>query len=511
MITCPMCGFTGVRPGEFLCSMCFADLPSPGDSEPPSYVDMEVPSSGDPVPPPLPHLNIPLKATPPASAFSQPGYPMEAPFISSAASAPIAADPWPGHQLEPPPFRTGPVSAQCPRCGGSNRTVAKFCSHCGAILSSPDPFPPTADVSTFREMVSFHRASVREYAEMWFVAAFRAERDVTAGDAAYHLCRHASMLRRFTGDPAAIVGLIELPSGERTRLLAAVGVYLQGMALGPTAERILEADVIEQEDLERLEDLLLARDEVEEVLRLARELSIGLAEQDRAAVRPGLAAAAAQAALFDDVVQARPDALSTIGTTLAAMKDHFAEPAVGALSWWFSMPLELAHASDETAIFNLLPSRAIQPQSGQGHPVHPPAPAPGLRLLTNPVTLPFVVRTPGADDVPLVLSAKPEFALAAASSTAGHGSVYVQSPEQPTVRGLILLLLPWTYQFIALDDQRERTNDLDGAEVIALADTVEVGRASLVLGVATLTASDEMRRCVLRTLDGRELHLISVS
>ena len=165
-------------------------------------------------------------------------------------------------------FGTNLVGSVCSQCGRSNRPQAKFCAYCGVSLRQPEPVDPNHDESAFESLVSFHRTCIREYAELWFDAIQRAEEGITAGDAAYHLCLHGTMLRRYTGEPAATAGLVELPAGERTSLLNAVGVYLRELILAPAAESILAEDVIEPEDLERLEDMLILRIGVEEVLLL---------------------------------------------------------------------------------------------------------------------------------------------------------------------------------------------------------------------------------------------------
>ena len=227
-------------------------------------------------------------------------------------------------------------------------------------------------------------------------------------------------------------------------------------------------------------------------------------------IRPGLAAAAAQTAAFDDAMQRRPDVLSTLGVTLAAMNARFADSARHASSWWFSLPAELAAASDAMTIHDLLRPEPVWPQESRDSSASGAERASSLEDLSDVFTVPLAMRRPQAEEVPMMPSDRPVFALAAASFRSGQGAIYVRSPEQPDLQGLLVPLGHGSYQFNALDAHRERTSRWDGAEVIALADSAVLGRAHIQDGVATFTTMGDMQSCVLRTADGHDLQLVPV-
>lgn len=58
-----------------------------------------------------------------------------------------------------------------------------------------------------RDLLQFHAQSLRDYAAFWFDPEARQESKVSEEEAAHHLCEHAAMLFRYTGQEVHFQGL----------------------------------------------------------------------------------------------------------------------------------------------------------------------------------------------------------------------------------------------------------------------------------------------------------------
>jgi hypothetical protein len=327
------------------------------------------------------------------------------------------------------------------------------------------------------DLLRFHAQSLRDYAAFWFDPEARQESEVSEEEAAYHLCEHAAMLLRYTGREASITGLAEQPPDRRRSLVLAVCRYLAGLSLTATARRLLSDDVLDAEQLTELEDLVIERDAVEEVLALATRLAADLFHDGDSELRRELATARSAVAELDDVLWERPDALSVACPALAGLRAQLAAAPDERTQWWFGKAPVLDETFERRSLQELL-AAAASPA--------PPARPEGV--------IPFSSSLFGRREKPIRLAA------ADASSVAPLPSLGALIPELPGVRAVVTRLEPDAYQFVFIDDNtRERSARLEGHLLVARLD--DAGRtASLISGgVAVLRGVGAFDSCQIET------------
>ena len=162
MVTCPNCGFTGCRPGQFMRPQCFSNLPSyspdpvaPGPATPSDEPEPpprpKWPPSGDSQtlagkthsavvePPPVPKPLPPGTVTCPKCGYLgiQPEH-SKCPQCSSELQTPTNRTDSPVAREDSPP----PRRMICPSCKASVVVGTEFCDECGNPLVKDGPTPP---------------------------------------------------------------------------------------------------------------------------------------------------------------------------------------------------------------------------------------------------------------------------------------------------------------------------------------------------------------------------------
>ncbi|GIW89996.1 MAG: hypothetical protein KatS3mg109_0428 [Pirellulaceae bacterium] len=329
------------------------------------------------------------------------------------------------------------------------------------------------------DLLRFHAQSLREYAALWFDSDARQEVKVSGEEAAYHLCEHAAMLSRYTGCHTPLRGLVEQSPDQRRSLVLAVCRYLMGLTLTTTARRLISVDVLDGDQLTQLEDLLIERHGMEEVLALVSRLSADLL--DDLELRRSLAMARSIVAELDDVLWERPDALSVACRALAGLRAQLAEEPDMRIQWWFGKAVDLDETFEEASLQELLNNAAAPLRTGRRGCV--------IRL--------------GAS---LFARERTTFGLAAADVPSGHRapSLVALIPELPGMRVVVTHLDSDAYQFVFIDDAtRERSTRLDGHRLIARCGEEDRATSPITAGVAMLREGVLFDSCRIETADGR--------
>lgn len=422
-----------------------------------------------------------------------------------------------------------PLKRDCAHCGCHNRIAARVCRNCGVELKEQFQTEDTNFKGTFSQVHrdadvendglfedvafkasegpslelseqsfrAYHSASLREYVQLWFDEELRHETDINAADAGYHVVLHAVQLFRFTAEAAVLAGLESWPLNERQLLMTAVGSYLGELTFTDTLRQLLVRDDLEPEDLEQLEDVLLARDGLEEVLRFLPQLAEGFSDSHHASFQQSLADATAHAAECDALLQGRPDVLSVLGEPLAALEEAFEQPVDQQRSWWFQLPKQLAQEYE----LRSWPSDVLGRLPQRGSNVEEP-----VGLVEELVRSPIASR-PGTD-VLREPSSLPMLALAAASETQSTKANYLSASQFPNFLWAVLSQASHFYQVLALHAETyERTSEWDGAKIVAW--STDGGQRSgwIEQGIAELQLTGPICGCRLCLADGREVVL----
>lgn len=328
-------------------------------------------------------------------------------------------------------------------------------------------------------LLQFHAQSLREYATLWFDPEVRQERNVSEEEAAFHLCEHAAMLFRYTGQETCLKGLTVQPPEQRRSLVLAVCRYLGKFTLADTSRRLLSADALDPDQLTELEDLVIERDSVEEVLTLATRLGSDLIREGDGDLRRHLATARSTVAELDDLLWERPDAVSVACRALGGLRSQLASQPDNRAQWWFGKAVALDEIFETESIHGLL---GIAPAAR-----HEPSPhvIPLSAFLFTPTETP--VRLAAADE----------------SSRRVAVSLDAIVPQLPGVRVVVTRLTPDAYQFIFIDEHSgERSMRLDGHHLVA---TLAGGSVSSPIGggVVLLRTEVPFDSCRLETTDGQ--------
>lgn len=329
------------------------------------------------------------------------------------------------------------------------------------------------------DLLEFHAQSLREYVSLWFDPEVRQDRGVSEEEAAFHLCEHAAMLFRYTGQEACLNGLSLQPPEQRRSLVLAVCRYLGGLTLADTSRRLLSADILDADQLTELEDLVIERDSVEEVLALATRLAEDLMHEGCGDLRRHLATARSIIAELDDILWERPDALSVACRALGGLRSQLANQPDNRVQWWFGKAAALDEMFDTKSIDQLL------------------GVAPGARYESSPQVIPFSAF--------LFMPTEMHMGLAAAdeSSRGTVASLNTIIPELPGVRVLVTRLTPDAYQFIFIDEYSgERSEKLDGHRLVATLAGASVS-CPIDGGVVLLRTEVPFDSCRLETTDGQ--------
>jgi hypothetical protein len=327
------------------------------------------------------------------------------------------------------------------------------------------------------DLLRFHTQSLREYAAFWFDPDSRQDSDVSEEEAAYHLCEHAAMLFRYTGQQVHLRGLEEQPPERRRLLVLAVCRYLGRLALTDTARRLLLRDCLDDDELTQFEDLLIERDALEEVLGLATRLVADLLRGGDSDLRRELATARSVVAELDDALWSRQDVVSVACRALAGLRSQLAVRPDERVQWWFGKAMSLDETFEHGGLQELLAVAA---------PTAPPA-------LPDSV-IPISSSLFGRREKPIRLAA------ADAASVLPVPSLGALIPECPEVRAVVTRLEPDAYQFVFIDDNaRERSTRFEGHLLVARLD--DKGRTATLIsdGVATLRGVGAFDSCWIET------------
>lgn len=332
-----------------------------------------------------------------------------------------------------------------------------------------------------QDLLRFHAQSLRDYAAFWFDPEARQEGGISEEEAAYHLCEHAAMLFRYTGQEVYLQGLAEQAPDWRRSLVLAVCRYLAGLSLTTTARRLLSVDVLDADQLTEMEDLIIERDSLEEVMGLAVHLSADLLRGGDGELRRGLATARSIVAELDDVLWERPDVLSVACRALSGLRAQLAAAPDVRAQWWFGKAVDLDEAFEHGSLQELLTNAAPL--------VRPPRRESVIRLSSSLFARRETTVRLAAADVPSVL---PPPSLAALI------------PELPGVRAVVTQLAPDAYQFVFIDDHtRERSTLLDGRRLIARHGNEDQATSPITAGLAVLREVGVFDSCRIETADGQ--------
>lgn len=240
----------------------------------------------------------------------------------------------------------------CPACATVCDTSAIFCDQCGAQLANGAADPAADSQAARKALLDDHRDALRQYTQAWIDPDNAAQRNIAPGEAAYHVCLHAAMLYRYTANEIATAGLTRLPPEQRARLVRAACDYASRLTLDQSLAGILADDALETEEIEQVQDILLMRDGLEEVLLLSKRLSADLPDQD--AVRTALAMPFAIAGEVDRLLLGRPDVVSVIVHVLDGLRRNIAVAIDPRRQWWFSAPAPLDPPDEPDRLNDLL-------------------------------------------------------------------------------------------------------------------------------------------------------------
>jgi hypothetical protein len=331
------------------------------------------------------------------------------------------------------------------------------------------------------DLLRFHAQSLQDYAAFWFDPVARQESEVSEEEAAYHLCEHAAMLLRYTGREMYLQGLAEQPPDRRRSLILAVCRYLAGLALTATARRLLSDDVLDADQLSELEDLIIERDALEEVLAVAARLSADLLRDGDGELRRELATVRSVVAELDDLLWERSDALSVACRALAGLRAQLAAAPDERAQWWFGKAVALDETFEQGSLRELLDS-----------------PAPPLRPARPEGVIPLAASLFARREASVRLAAAD---MASALSVPSLGAII---PELLGVRVVVTRLDPDAYQFVFIDDHtRERSTRLDGHHLVARHGNDDRAMSPITAGVATLRGGGVFDSCRVETADGQ--------
>lgn len=332
-----------------------------------------------------------------------------------------------------------------------------------------------------RDLLQFHAQSLREYATLWFDPESRQESGVSEEEAAFHLCEHASMLFRYTGREVYLDGLTGQPPDQRRSLVRGLCRYLDGLSLIDTARRLLSEEVLDADQMTELEDLVIERDALEETLTMASRLAADLIRGGDGELRRELATARSSVAELDDVLWARPDALSVACRALGGLRSQLAIRPDQRGQWWFGRAATLDETFEQSTLPELLAA------------AEPPA-----QLARPGGVLPFSASLFGR--------APSAVGLAAANDSSGPAPATLNAlvPELAGLRVLVTRLGPDIYQFVFIDDgSGERSNALEGHRLVASLSGGASVSSSVASGVAMLRSAVPFEGCRLETVDGQ--------
>ncbi len=331
------------------------------------------------------------------------------------------------------------------------------------------------------DLLQFHAQSLREYAALWFDQDACQEEELSEEEAAYHLCEHAAMLLRYTGQEVYLQGLAEQAPDWRRSLVLAVCRYLTGLGLIATARRLLSVDVLDSDELTELEDLIIERDAIEEVLALATRLSADLFHEGE--LRRELATSRAIVAELDVILWTRPDALSVACRVLAGLRAQLAIEPDKRGQWWFGKAVDLDENFERKSLVELLDDTAVTKRSPRPKDV---VDLSSSLFVQRPSTVQVAL---AAADVPSVLPAP---------------SLATLIPELPGMRAVVTRLDANTYQFVFVDDRtREHSAYLDGHRLVIRRGNEDRATSSITAGVATLRGCGDFDSCRIETTDGQ--------
>ena len=331
------------------------------------------------------------------------------------------------------------------------------------------------------DLLMFHSESLRDYATFWFDPEVRQESEVSEEEAGHHLCEHAAMLFRYTGQEVCLTGLTEQPPEWRRSLVLAVCRYLAGLTLADAARRLLSDAAIDADQLTEIEDLVIERDAIEEVLTLAVRLAADLVRDGDSDLRRELAMARSIVAELDDVLWDRPDVLSVACRALDGLRAQLAVRPDERAQWWFGKAVSLDDSFEKGSIMELLSIRQT-----------PARPAPLVGVIS------FSASLFGREEVPVRLAA------ADASSGPSAASLNAHIPELPELRILVTRLSPDSYQFVFIDDHSgERSTRLDDHRLVAGMGNGDQVVSSITSGIAMLRTPVSFDGCRLETADGQ--------
>jgi hypothetical protein len=329
------------------------------------------------------------------------------------------------------------------------------------------------------DLVWFHAQSLQDYAVLWFDPAVRQEKKVSREEAAYHLFEHTAMLFRYTGRGLYLQGLTDQSPERRRSLVLAVCRYLKNCCLTATAGQLLSGDILDAEQLTELEDLMIERDGIEEVLRLAERLSADLLRAGDSQLRQELATVRSIVAELDDVLWERPDALTVACRALAGLRAQLAAEPDTRGHWWFGIAADLDETFDQAPLWKLVLHTDGPLQSDR-----PKRPIPlSASLFRGP-------------------EVKPVLAAADAWQVAPVASLGALIPEVPGVRVIVTRLQQDTYQFVFIDNETcERATRLDGHSVVVRCGNDDRAKFLITGGLATVQVCKGFDTCWIEADD----------
>jgi hypothetical protein len=331
------------------------------------------------------------------------------------------------------------------------------------------------------DILRFHSQSLRDYAVLWFDPETRRDLEITEEEAAYHLCEHAAMLLRYTGQAANLAGLMGQPPESRRSIVLAVCRYAACLTLTDTARQLLAEDVLDADQITKLEDLIIERDALEEVLSLAVRLVADLVRNSDVDLRRYLATARSSVAELDDILWVRQDVLSVASRALTGLRAQFAVRPDEQTHWWFAKAATLDESFEQGSIYELL---RVAPASGQ--------------LAHRTRVVPFSARLFAQGKMSIRLAAADESSVAPVASLPGL------VPDLPGVRVLVNQLSPESYQFVFIDNRTgERSTGLEGCLLVGWSGSEERAVSCITSGVAMLRTAVTFDGCRLETADGQ--------
>jgi len=185
----------------------------------------------------------------------------------------------------------------------------------------------TANTAADPATIRFHRDARQRYLESWNDVVARKDDPIARAEVAFHVLEHTEMLFQCTGEQCLRAELRGSLQGE---LVLHACDRINAMTLIGDTRALLQADALDGDQIAEIEMILLRRHALQGVISLAREL-VDLADPGQ---RRALATAASAIAELDDVLLARPDAVSVASRILDPVRDELVVEMSPMEYWW---------------------------------------------------------------------------------------------------------------------------------------------------------------------------------